>query len=92
MSFVHLDKSIVTFHFKEILEDSPLGAPLALVGLGALLLSPVLTRKVQTAALPHRPGISLTAWVQQQQAATAPHSRTPLSLTSPDRSSDRWAA
>lgn len=93
MSFVHLDKSVVTFHFKEILEDGHLGTPLTLVGLGALLLGPALmARKPSTSA--YRPGISLTAWVEQQQAAIAQQPATPpaLSFTKPNRRSDRWAA
>ena len=37
MSLIHLDKSLVTFHFKEILADGHIRSPFALIGLGALI-------------------------------------------------------
>ena len=59
MSFIHLDKSIITFHFKEILEDGHLGGPLTLVGLGALLLGPKLLSQPQ-----NQSGFCLSAWYE----------------------------
>ncbi|NJL01120.1 MAG: hypothetical protein HC910_11365 [Spirulinaceae cyanobacterium SM2_1_0] len=89
MSFIHLDKSIVSLHFKEILEDgSPMGT-VALFSLGALLLAPKLAATLSVAPKsvaavsaqprsPYRPQMSLSAWVarqQQQRAAMAAPSR-----------------
>jgi hypothetical protein len=74
MSFIHFDKSIVTFHFKEILEDGSLGNPLALLGLGALVLGPKLlsTRpgSLQRSGSPNRPHMGLAAWVAMQAEQT----------------------
>ncbi|MBE7383342.1 MAG: hypothetical protein F6J95_018235 [Leptolyngbya sp. SIO1E4] len=86
MSLIHLDKSVITFHFKEILEDGHLGGPLTLVGLGALILGPKLlssltesvgpaTNASVKSGSPYRPQMSLSDWVanamQQQKASTA---------------------
>lgn len=94
MSFIHLDKSIVTFHFKEILEDGHLGGPLTLVSLGALLLGPKLLAQSQgESASPYRPGVSLAAWVKQQQvSATHAHHNPPLSMADHRQENDRLAA
>jgi hypothetical protein len=78
MSFIHLHKSVITFHFKEILEDGHLGHPLTLVGLGALLIAPKLLSKAvsqnaesqQRSLVPSPAGLKLTEWVaiaQHQQ-------------------------
>ena len=94
MSFIHLDKSIVTFHFKEILEDGHLGGPLTLVGLGALLLGPkLLSQSSSRAASLYRPGVSLSEWVKQQQAAAShAEGRPTLSLAGHSQDSDQLAA
>lgn len=94
MSFIHLDKSIITFHFKEILEDGHLGGPLTLVGLGALLLGPKLLSQPQNqSGSAYRPGMSLSEWVKQQQvAAHHTEQRPTLSLARHSQESDRFAA
>jgi hypothetical protein len=66
MSFIHFDKSIVTFHFKEILEDGSLGNPLALLGLGALVVGPKLLSHRSRSNSPNRPHMGLAAWVAMQ--------------------------
>lgn len=72
MSLIHLDKSVLTFHFKEILEDGHLGGPLTIVGLSALVLGPKLLSKliVQPVRLTkpqvssaYHPPMSLAEWV-----------------------------
>ena len=79
MSFIHLDKSIITFHFKEILEDGHLGGPLTLFGLGALVIGPKLlaggstvrrstVQKRRVSNSPYRPHMSLSTWVATQAA------------------------
>ena len=79
MSFIHLEKSIVTFHFKEILEDGHLGGPLTLFGLGALIIGPKLLAKGSTpqrslvrkrgiSSSPYRPHVSLSEWVATHAA------------------------
>jgi hypothetical protein len=103
MSFIHLDKSVITFHFKEILEDGHLGGPLTLVSLGALLLGPTLLSSRSTSATvtptprrsasPYRPGVSLSEWVQQQQTVSAEAEHRPtLSVANRAQESDGLAA
>jgi hypothetical protein len=41
MSLIHWDKSVVSLHLKELIEDYHKGDPTALVGLGAILLGTV---------------------------------------------------
>lgn len=95
MSFIHLDKSVITFHFKEILEDGHLGGPLTLMSLGALLLGPKLLAQPQNnrSNSPYRPGMSLSEWVKQQQASVRQaEGRPSLSLASNYDDSDQLAA
>ncbi len=42
MSLIHWDKSVLSFHLKEIIEDGHGGHPLALAGLSAIAVSSVL--------------------------------------------------
>ena len=86
MSLIHLDKSLITFHFKEILEDGHIRSPYALIGLGALIFgskllsnlakasSPAAKTRVKSSS-PYRPHMSLSEWVanakKQQQEASA---------------------
>ncbi len=106
MSFIHLDKSIVTFHFKEILEDGHLGGSLSWLGLGALLLAPTLlsstsaSKPSSTSAKPassYRPGMSLAEWVasEQQKQSHLKHQKLHPSsrhLASISQSDERQAA
>lgn len=92
MSLIHLDKSVITFHFKEILEDGHLGGPLTLVSLGALLLGPKLLSKAHSrSASPYRPGMSLSEWVQQKQMS-AGHTDARPTLSVANTESDKLAA
>ena len=85
MSLIHLEKSLITFHFKEILEDGHIRSPFALIGLGALIVgsklvsnlakapSPATKTRVKSSS-PYRPHMSLSEWVanaKQQQEASA---------------------
>jgi hypothetical protein len=83
MSLIHLEKSVLTLHFKEILEDGHVGSPLALVGLSALIVAPKLLsnltkppRRAQRAPFqsgsPYRPYMGLSAWVAAAQKQQAP--------------------
>jgi len=106
MSFIHLEKSVVTLHFKEMLEDGHFGGPLTLVGLGALLVGPKLLSSLSTttppatqtqgkAASSYRPGMSLSEWVaqaKQQQEAGNQSNHQALSWASHSQSSDRRVA
>ncbi|USR90761.1 hypothetical protein NEA10_18375 [Phormidium yuhuli AB48] len=75
MSLIHLEKSVLTFHFKEILEGGDDSHPLTWLGLGVLVFgSPLLPLVSQTR--PRRPtpsrarvreGISLSEWIAQAQ-------------------------
>ena len=42
MSLIHWDKSVLSFHLKEIIEDGHGGHPLALAGLSAIAVSSLL--------------------------------------------------
>lgn len=107
MSLIHLDKSVVTFHFKEILEDGHVGGPLTMLGLGVLLFGPkLLSNMVETlhqpsqrrlkSQSPYRPHISLTEWVaqaqQQQFAAATPQSQGSVTRLEQAAIDDRLAA
>ncbi len=96
MSFIHLDKSIITFHFKEILEDGHLGGPLTLFGLGALVIGPKLlsggpaarrpkAQNRRVSSSPYRPQMSLSAWVathaaQQKMSSHSGEDQSAMSL------------
>ena len=85
MSLIHLEKSVVSFHFRELLEDGHAGNQLALLGLGVVFLGPKLLPTLAKASRPlakqlvksgysHRPQMSLNEWVnqsRQNQAAAA---------------------
>jgi len=80
MSLIHLEKSVLTLHFKEILEDGHGNHPLAWLGLGVLILGPKLLPTVENSSqsvsgattrptLPssQRSGIPLSQWVAAKQ-------------------------
>ena len=46
MSLIHWDKSVLSFHLKEIIEDGHGGHPLALAGLSAIAVSSLLVPAV----------------------------------------------
>ncbi|MGF1541405.1 MAG: hypothetical protein ACFCU5_13300 [Pleurocapsa sp.] len=46
MSLIHWDKSVLSFHLKEIIEDGHGGNPLALAGLSAIAVSSLLVPAV----------------------------------------------
>jgi len=46
MSLIHLKKSVMTLHLREIVEDGSSTNKAALVGLGAVLLGPLVLPKV----------------------------------------------
>lgn len=50
MSLIHLEKSVLTFHLKEILEDGHGSHPLTWLGLSLLILGPKLFPTASTAA------------------------------------------
>ncbi|MEM1240897.1 MAG: hypothetical protein AAGI45_13735, partial [Cyanobacteria bacterium P01_H01_bin.26] len=52
MSLIHLEKSVLNFHFRELLEDGHGGNHLALVGLGAVLLGPKLLPTIAKVSKP----------------------------------------
>ncbi len=77
MSLIHLEKSVVTFHLKEILEDGSGNHPLAWLGLGILVLAPPLLTSLAQGTQPspasvkrksspwRNQEISLSEWVEQ---------------------------
>lgn len=86
MSLVHLEKSVLTFHFKEILEGEHKSHPLTWLGLGVLMLGPQLVPKLRPTAPARRQaatqppmvakGITLSQWIaaarQRERAAGLP--------------------
>ncbi|OAB57624.1 hypothetical protein AY600_12350 [Phormidium willei BDU 130791] len=75
MSLIHLEKSVLTFHFKEILESGDNSHPLTWLGLGVLLFgSPLLPLLSQPRRdQPTQSGrrvqgeIPLSEWIAQAQ-------------------------
>ena len=103
MTLIHIHKSVVTFHFKEILEDGHLGGPLTLVGLGALLVGPKLLSSLTSTASAnptqtkatssYRPGISLSEWVANAKQEQANQSvEQPTSLADRTQQNNRRVA
>ena len=99
MSLIHLEKSVVSFHMRELLEDGHRGNQLALLGLGAVLLGPKLLPTIARASRPvakrlakssrsYRPQMTLTDWVHQarqtQSAATTEPPQDLASSTTPN--------
>ena len=82
MSLIHLEKSVLTFHLREFLEDGHTSNQLALLGLGMMLLGPKLLPTIAKASRPvakqlvksshsYRPQITLTEWVNQSRETAA---------------------
>ena len=80
MSLIHLEKSVVRFHLRELLEDGHAGKQLALLGLGVVLLGPKLLPTIAKASRPvakqlvksshsYRPQVTLSEWVNQSRQA-----------------------
>ena len=80
MSLIHLEKSVVRFHLRELLEDGHAGNQLALLGLGVVLLGPKLLPTIAKASRPvtkqlvksshsYRPQVTLSEWVNQSRQA-----------------------
>jgi hypothetical protein len=80
MSLIHLEKSVLTFHFKEILEDGHGNHPLTWLGLGVLILGPKFLPAPSTTPqsapknatpkplpLSMRSGVPLSQWVAAKQ-------------------------
>lgn len=77
MSLIHLEKSVLSFHLKEILEDGHGNHPLTWLALGIVLVAPKLTPSVlkshrltenssQNQGLTQR-SIPLSEWIAQAQ-------------------------
>jgi len=94
MSLIHLEKSVLTFHLKEILEDGHGNHPLTWLSLGILIFGPKLLPKAAKAQpatqLPSRRSghiqITLSQWITEakqreleSQLYTAIGSQTALS-------------
>lgn len=69
MSLIHLDKSVLTFHLKEILETGQGNHPLAWLGLGVLILGTplVMGNHGQANMAQPRTPMRLSDWVAQAQ-------------------------
>ncbi len=52
MSLIHWDKSVLSFHLKEIIEDHESGDQQALVGLGAILAGTIVIPTMATMGRP----------------------------------------
>ena len=52
MSLVHLRKSVLTLHLREMVEDGEMNNQLAILGLGAFLLSPLVAPTVSKVGRP----------------------------------------
>jgi len=79
MSIIHLEKSVLTLHLREILEDGHGGHPLTWLGLGLLIFGPKLLPLGAKSSQPAQPAspqkrltsghtpISLSQWVAEAQ-------------------------
>lgn len=73
MAWIHLDKSVITFHVKEMIEDGCQQDLTALLGLGAVLVGPVVVRSLLQSLHQRQRPIALSDWITQaQQTAPAP--------------------
>jgi hypothetical protein len=75
MSLIHLEKSVLTFHLKEILEDGHGNHPLAWVGLGILILGPKVFPAVAKVTQP------ATQNLFRSRRSRSPLGYTPMSLS-----------
>ncbi|NEQ98073.1 MAG: hypothetical protein F6K30_15370 [Cyanothece sp. SIO2G6] len=85
MSLIHLEKSVLSFHFKEMLEDGRGNHPLAWLGLGVLILGPKLLPPVAKSA----------AKSTAKSTATAPHTTAKPPLPASTQSAiplSQWVA
>ncbi len=80
MSLIHFDKSVITFHFKEILEDGLTFDPWSLAGLGAMLVAPMLLHQRDQNHGDRNRAVPLNLWIEQARQTTSPH----LSLAQKD--------
>jgi hypothetical protein len=74
MSLIHLEKSVLTFHLKEILEDGHVSHPLTWLSLGLLIFGPKLlpggvqpqpTTKILNAKRSGYAQVSLSQWIAE---------------------------
>jgi hypothetical protein len=81
MSLIHLEKSVLSFHFRELIEDGHHGNQLALLGLGVVLLGPRLLPTIARASRPitkqliksrysYHCQMTLSEWVNQSKSAS----------------------
>lgn len=75
MSLIHWDKSVVSFHLKEIAEDGHGGHPIALAGLSAIAVSSVLVPAVTKLGRPVLKAAIKNSFLASQNA---PQSNTEL--------------
>jgi hypothetical protein len=73
MSLIHLEKSVLTFHLKEILEDGHGNHPLTWLSLGLLILGPKLLPSVAKSDQPGQTTPFKSKWL------ISGHPPTPLS-------------
>lgn len=64
MSLIHLEKSVLTFHLKEILEDGQVNHPLTWLGLGLVILAPKLLPTLTKKSHPVT-SMSLSQWIAE---------------------------
>ncbi|MCU0527349.1 MAG: hypothetical protein MUF72_21290 [Elainella sp. Prado103] len=70
MSLIHLEKSVLTFHLKEIIEDGQSSHPLTWLGLSLLIFAPKLFSRspMPTKPQPLSSGftpVSLSQWIAE---------------------------
>lgn len=73
MALIHLEKSVLTFHLKEILEDGHGNHPLTWLGLGILIFGPKLLPTVAKVSQP------ATKRLVKQRCSASGYTPVPLS-------------
>ena len=81
MSLIHWDKSVLSFHLKEIIEDGHGGHPLALAGLSAIAVSSLLVPAVTKLGRPFLKAAIKTSLSLDRESTALPVNSSTTELT-----------
>ena len=81
MSLIHWDKSVLSFHLKEIIEDGHGGHPVALAGLSAIAVSSLIVPAVTKLGRPFLKSAIKNGLSLAPESNTLPVNSSPTELT-----------
>lgn len=81
MSLIHWDRSVLSFHLKEIIEDGHRNHPVALVGLGAIAVSSLLVPAVTKLGRPFLKAAIKNSMFLDQESTALPVNYSSTELT-----------